>query len=210
MREINIFPSRSIVDRKAALMRRKQRDYSDFGQTYFDAEDGVYGGYHYDGRYAESAKRLVQEFNLHPGDKVLELGCAKGFVLCELQKLGMDVAGIDRSQYAVENCHPSLKGRVHHGMASDIDQFRADEFHLIFAKEMLPHLGKLQARFVAHYMARAGKQQFLEIQCAPTPEAAMLMAEWDPTHKIFQTRDWWIRELLGCGYRGSVWFKDLF
>ena len=58
---------------------------SKFGFEYFDGprEQG-YGGYHYDGRWVPIARRFVAHFGLKPGDRVLDVGCAKGFLVKDL------------------------------------------------------------------------------------------------------------------------------
>ena len=38
-----------------------------------------YGGYRYDGRWVPVAEDMVKHFDLKPGDRVLDVGCAKGF-----------------------------------------------------------------------------------------------------------------------------------
>jgi 2-polyprenyl-3-methyl-5-hydroxy-6-metoxy-1,4-benzoquinol methylase len=45
------------------------------------------------------AKRIVQEMNLATGSRILVAGCALGFLMEELQKLGMVVYGFDSSPY---------------------------------------------------------------------------------------------------------------
>jgi len=45
------------------------------------------------------AQRIIQHFNLAPGSRILVGGCALGFLMEELQKLGMTVYGFDNSNY---------------------------------------------------------------------------------------------------------------
>jgi len=45
------------------------------------------------------AQRIVQHFQLAQGSRVLVAGCALGFLMEELQKLGMVVYGFDNSHY---------------------------------------------------------------------------------------------------------------
>lgn len=45
------------------------------------------------------AQRIVQQFNLAKGSRILVAGCALGFLLEELQKLGMVPFGFDNSHY---------------------------------------------------------------------------------------------------------------
>src|SRR5476651_178616 len=56
-----------------------------FGFDYFDgSRDYGYGGYRYDGRWVPVAADIVTHYNLQPGQRVLDVGCAKGFLVKDL------------------------------------------------------------------------------------------------------------------------------
>lgn len=81
----------------------------------FDFWDGErkygYGGYHYiPGRLEPVARALIERYDLKNHDSVLDIGCGKGYLLYELQKLlpKLELHGIDRSKYAIKNKHPAL------------------------------------------------------------------------------------------------------
>src|SRR6058998_3062377 len=53
-----------------------------FGKDYFDGDRQYgYGGYKYDGRWRPFAENLIAHYALKAGDKVLDIGCAKGFLV---------------------------------------------------------------------------------------------------------------------------------
>ena len=91
-----------------------------FGKEYFDGtrEQG-YGGFKYDGRWVPIAEDIVKHYQLKSGDKVLDIGCAKGFLVKDLMKVcpGLEVFGIDISSYAVMHCESEVIGRLHVGDA---------------------------------------------------------------------------------------------
>ena len=49
--------------------------------------------------------------HLKDGDRVLDIGCAKGFMLYDMMRLipGIKVRGIDVSEYAIEHAVPEVK-----------------------------------------------------------------------------------------------------
>ena len=60
-----------------------------FGYDYFDGDRKFgYGGYSYDGRWRSVAKDIIEFFKLKDGDKILDVGCAKGFLLYDLEGYG--------------------------------------------------------------------------------------------------------------------------
>ena len=57
-------------------------------------------------------KDFIKFYKLRKGDKVLDIGCAKGFFVNDLVDKGIDAYGIDISSYAIKNCHPKIKNRL--------------------------------------------------------------------------------------------------
>ena len=78
-----------LIDDKERFTRMSD-DYEKFGFDYFDNEvDPIgYGGYKYDGRFYDIAVKISQHYKLKPGCKVLEIGCAKGFVTAPRKSFG--------------------------------------------------------------------------------------------------------------------------
>ena len=187
-------------------------DYRAYGYDYFDNPDlGVgYGSYCYDERYAPSAAAMCAHYGLSAGSTVLEIGCAKGFLLAEFQKLGLVVRGVDMSRYAVENAFPSVRGGLTVGSAAELP-FPDRSFDLVVGKEVLPHLpeGVLE-RALEECMRVAKGTLFFEIQCGRTPEEQAQVMEWDCTHQTVRSPFWWETLLATVNYTGDVHYKVLF
>lgn len=84
-----------------------------------------YGGYKYDGRWRSVAARMIKRYDLKPGDSVMDLGCGKGFLLYELQKLmpKLRLAGVDRSRHAIDNAHPELDAELTCSKIENLDSW---------------------------------------------------------------------------------------
>ena len=116
-----------------------------YGHHYFDDPGyGVgYGGYRYDGRYGRCAERMIDHYKLGANSTVLEMGCAKGFVLVEFLMRGVKVAGIDLSSYAVENAVSEVKPFIVNGSCDRLP-WPSGSFDFVYSKETLPHLTEEQ------------------------------------------------------------------
>src|SRR3977135_3951947 len=119
MAEVNLlarYPKskRNLIERVCAkdqnrLIARK------FGREYFDGtRDQGYGGYRYDGRWLPVAQDIAARYGLKSGDKGLDVGGAKGFLLRDLMAVvpGLEVWGLEISRYAIENCDPVVARRI--------------------------------------------------------------------------------------------------
>ena len=107
MSEVNLLRAlpvskRNVMARAAAKTPEHVRFARKFGELYFDGpREYGYGGYQYDGRWKPVALDIISHFGLTTGSRVLDIGCAKGFLVKDLVNLGMDAFGIDISEYAV-------------------------------------------------------------------------------------------------------------
>jgi protein-L-isoaspartate(D-aspartate) O-methyltransferase len=70
-----------------------------------------YGGYSYDGRWRKVADAMVQHYGIKAGDRILDVGCGKGFLLYDLTQAcpGVTVAGIDVSHYAIAHAKEEVR-----------------------------------------------------------------------------------------------------
>lgn len=220
MHEIDLLGSAPMrpSDERLKLIRQAGRatpsaDFEDYGYDYFDnTEYGVgYGGYVYDGRYRSAVERLVKHFGLRPGASVLEVGCAKGFILYEFHALGFHVTGVDASAYAIAHAKEEVRHRLILGTGSRLP-FADGSFDLVLAKEVIPHLEEEEAlNLIAECMRVSnGRGAFLEIQCAEGEQSAELMKAWDVTHKTIKPKAWWAQQLARLGYSGAFHCKVLF
>jgi cyclopropane fatty-acyl-phospholipid synthase-like methyltransferase len=125
MAEVNLLSSlpkskRNVKERGNAKTSEHVRISREYGEMYFDGpREYGYGGFRYDGRWQSVAQDIVDHFGLKLGDRVLDIGCAKGFLVKDLLALGIDAYGIDVSKYALMNCEPEVVGRLQIGSADD-------------------------------------------------------------------------------------------
>jgi SAM-dependent methyltransferase len=120
-----------------------------FGAEYFDgAREQGYGGYRYDGRWLPIARDIVDHFDLRPGHRVLDVGCAKGFLVKDLMttRPGLEAYGLDISQYALAHGEAETARRLVRGSADRLP-FRTDAFHAVVSINTVHNLER--ARCIA-------------------------------------------------------------
>ena len=84
--------------------------------------------------WKDFAKRLLQDYDLK-GKKVLEIGCAKGYVIEDLRDLGVDAYGLDVSSYAIGEAVEKVKPYLTVADArTHFKNYSVDEFDFIFSR----------------------------------------------------------------------------
>ena len=125
-KEINLLKNypktkRDISKRREEKTEEHRAIARKFGKDFFDGDRKVgYGGFNYDPKYwTKVVKDISDYYKLKSGDKILDIGCGKGFMLYDFLKLNpqFDVFGIDISEYAIKNCVRSLKEKLRVGNA---------------------------------------------------------------------------------------------
>src|SRR3989440_661130 len=116
------------LDFVSAIHKKTKRDYlarvnefpkadaakiaRQFGKDYWDGDRKVgYGGMRYDGRWRVVAEAMARHYELKPGDRILDVGCGKGFLLNDFTQVvpGIEVCGLDISTSAIENSKEEVR-----------------------------------------------------------------------------------------------------
>jgi len=178
-----------------------------YGQDYFDGSRDVgYGGYRYDGRWQPVARDIIAHYGLKPGDKVLDVGCAKGFLVKDLLAEGIDAYGVDVSEYAMMNCEPEVVGRLHIGSADKLP-FPDKSFDVVLAINTLHNLKKpelIQALQEMERLARKGK--FLQVDSFRTEEEKEIFESWVLTAYTYGYPHEWEAIFDEAGYTGDYYW----
>ncbi len=117
-----------------------------WGKEYWDGDRSYgYGGYHYDGRWRTIAEAMAEYYQLKSGDRVLDVGCGKAFLLYELTQAvpGIDVTGVDISDYALASAKSEMRPFLKRADAVDLP-FRDDSFDLVYSLTTLHNLYNYQ------------------------------------------------------------------
>jgi len=126
-------------------------DGSRFDATYFATGCGLpyERNAHWLGFFGGIADRIVREINPRTA---LDAGCAMGFLVEALRERGVEAYGVDISEYAISQVHPSVKPYCRLGSITEPFERRYD---LIVCIEVLEHMPAAEgeqaiANFAAH------------------------------------------------------------
>jgi ubiquinone/menaquinone biosynthesis C-methylase UbiE len=181
----------------------------EYGFHYFDGpREYGYGGYRYDGRWVPIAEDMIRHFDLRPGDRVLDVGCAKGFLVKDFMKAcpGLEAFGIDVSRYALMNCEPEVIGRLHLGNATELP-FPDNSFKAAVAINSIHNLDRDQCIVALKELQRvSGGRAYVQVDSYRTPEERQMFLDWVLTAHYHEYPDGWIRTFNEAGYTGDYYW----
>ena len=177
-----------------------------WGFDYWDGDRRInYGGYRYmEGRWAKVAKLMVEHYGLKPGDKVLDVGCGKGFLMFDFTQIlpGIEVRGIDISTYAIENAKPEIKHLIDHGSAVKLP-YADNQFDLAISLNALHNLHTYDLDPALREFQRVAKKKYLCVESYRTEEEKANLLYWQVTCEQFNTPEEWAWWFKNTGYTGD-------
>lgn len=180
-----------------------------YGHMYFDGpREYGYGGYRYDGRWVPVAKDIINYYKLKPGDRVLEIGCAKGFLVKDIINVcpGIEAFGLDISEYALMHCEPEVAGRLHLGSADRLP-FPDKSFDCVLALNVLHNLNRERLIIALQEIQRVSKgKAFIQVDSYYTPQQKEIFESWVLTAEFHDYPDNWVKIFNEAGYTGDYYW----
>ncbi len=182
-----------------------------FAYDYFDGDrKHGYGGFTYQERFWKPViPDLISHFKLSNESRVLDVGCAKGFFLHDLQLAlpGVEVRGIDISEYAIENSIESVRSNVSVGDARDL-KFEDDSFDLVISINTVHNLDRQDcAKALTEIQRVSGGKSFITVDAYRNELERERMEAWNLTALTMMSVSEWKEFFKEVGYDGDYyWF----
>jgi protein-L-isoaspartate(D-aspartate) O-methyltransferase len=182
-----------------------------YGREYWDGDRRYgYGGYRYDGRWEVVARDMIQHYGLHSGQKILDVGCGKAFLLYEFKKLipGLEVRGIDISSYGLENAKEEVREFLVNAPAQEIP-FEDNEFDLVYSLATLHNLKIFDLKKAISEINRVLKDPanaYIMLESYRNEAERVNLMYWQLTCESFYSVDEWEWVYRQFGYKGDYSF----
>jgi protein-L-isoaspartate(D-aspartate) O-methyltransferase len=216
MSEIDFLGSLHSGTKRDYLGRVNERDKAEcadiakkWGYDYWDGDRTTgYGGMRYDGRWRPVAEKMAAHHGIKPGHRILDVGCGKGFLLYEFTQAvpGVEVAGLDISDYAIENAKEEIKPVLKQGHARKLP-FEDNSFDFVVSITTLHNLHLFElvdALREIERVGRRGKHVVVESYRNEREKANLLY--WQLTCESFFTPEEWQWVFDQAGYSGDHGF----
>ncbi len=216
MGEINLldqYPQakRPIEERGACILEEHRQVAREFGKEYFDGDRlHGYGGYSYHPRFwQETVKRFAEFYGLTNQSSVLDVGCAKGYMLHDFKELlpGLQIAGVDVSEYALANSLESVRPSLQIGDAKDLP-FPDNSFDLVISINTVHNLNIDDCRRALKEIQRVSKgSAFVTMDAWRTEEERERLLKWNLTALTYMDVKEWEKVFAEVTYTGDYyWF----
>lgn len=215
-REINLladYPkvTRNIAERVAGKTEEQRAIARKFGREFFDGDRSTgYGGFNYMSQFWQPViPTFVQHWGLTADSSLLDVGCAKGFMLYDLREAvpGISVAGVDVSEYAIENGKPEVREFLSVANAKSLP-FENDSFDVVISVNTIHNLERDECAQALREIERVARQgAFITVDAYRNELEFDRMMAWNLTAKTIMSVNDWVAFFNEVGYTGDYyWF----
>lgn len=204
-------PKRNVQGR-GALKTDIDRDLArKFGKEFFDGDRAHgYGGFSYHPRFWQPViPTFQQHWGLTSASSVLDVGCAKGFMMHDFAELipGITVKGVDISEYAIQNAIEDMRSHVEVADAKSLP-YPDKSFDYVISVTTIHNLDRVEINKSLQEIERVARLgSFITVDAYRNDEEKERMFAWNLTAKTILHVDEWKELFKDIGYTGDYyWF----
>lgn len=209
---VNYPKAKRNLDERAASKTEEDRAIARrFGQEFFDGERRHgYGGFSYHPRFWQPViPTFVAYWGLNSKSSLLDVGCAKGFMLHDLKQLipGISVTGVDVSEYAISHAIESVRDDVQVADARALP-FPDKSFDVVVSINTIHNLELTECIAALREIERVScGRSYITVDAYRNEEEKTRMYAWNLTAKTILSVDDWVSLFADVGYTGDYyWF----
>tara|TARA_B110000977_G_scaffold200519_1_gene291365 strand:- start:10956 stop:11615 length:660 start_codon:yes stop_codon:yes gene_type:complete len=202
---------RNVEERGATKTEAVRRVARQFGKEFFDGNRQYgYGGFKYFSRFWQPVIPTFQKhFGLTGRSSLLDVGCAKGFMLHDLVELIPDITvrGVDVSDYAIAHAMDDIKSKVQVADARELP-FADNSFDVVIAINTIHNLDRDDCAQALREIERVSRKgSFITVDAYRNEDEKERMFAWNLTAKTIMSVDEWVVFFEEVGYTGDYfWF----
>lgn len=203
--------NRDLDERATAKSDESRKIARQFGVEYFDGDRSHgYGGFDYDPRFWEPViPDFVEHFGIDANTSILDVGCAKGFMLYDFARLvpGVTLAGVDISEYAIANAVVDMRPLVQVANATDLP-FEDNSFDIVISINTVHNLNRSECGRALSEIERVASQgAFVTVDAYRNESEKTRMEKWNLTALTMMSTTEWGQFFEDVGYSGDYfWF----
>lgn len=136
------------------------------------------------------AHEIVTQLGIEKHERIMDFGCAKGYLVKALRLLHHDAMGLDISEYALSQAPEDVKPYL-----KKFNGSIWDTVDWIIAKDVLEHVSYEELPALLYNMRGATNHLFIVVPLGDGKKYVIPEYEKDTTHVIREGLDWWREQL---------------
>lgn len=202
---------RNVEERGATKTEEVRSIARQFGREFFDGDRQYgYGGFNYSPRFWQPVIPTLQEhFALTKNSSLLDVGCAKGFMLHDLVEAipGITVKGVDVSEYAIAHAMEDMKPHIQVADARELP-FDDKSFDVVIGINTIHNLDRDDCGMALQEIERVSRKgSFVTVDAYRNEAEKERMYAWNLTAKTIMSVEEWVAFFEEVGYAGDYyWF----
>ena len=198
------YVGRMMDDKINCMVKAKEYEFD-----YWDGDRKYgYGGYKYDGRWKVVAEQLRDTYKLPKNAKILDVGCGKGHLLFEFQKLMPEaqLVGFDISKHGLATAPEEIKDKLFRYNVKDKFPFGDKQFDLVISLNTLHNLKIFELASAVPEIERVGKDKYILVEGYRNEAELFNLECWALTAESYYHTSEWIWLYQHFGYTGDYEF----
>lgn len=161
-------------------------EYFDGGKGYFKYDDADH--------YGDKANYIIEKYK---PKTVLDVGCAKGFLVAALRHRGIKAFGVDISEYAIDKAPSVVQPYL---FQTDItnNKLELPKYDLVVSYDTLEHIPEHLVGNALTFIKQHSAKQYIIVATTNTPDW-----QHDESHVTIKNIAWWKEKLKTADWEES-------
>jgi len=180
-------------------------------KNYYDGyRQNGYGGFKYDARWKRLLPKLIKKYKLTKKSKVLEIGCKKGFLLLDLNKLlpGIKSQGIENHEYPLKKANKKIKKKLYFKDYYNLKNYKKREFDLVIAFNSIYMQNLGDTIKTISEIKRISKKSYISLASYEKKKDRDKFLDWTLLGTTILKKSEWKEIFKFIGYNGDYYFSD--
>ncbi len=183
-----------------------------FPKEYFDGKRAHgYGGYYYNPKFFRKiVKAMIKYYKLNNKSKILDIGCAKGFMMYEFKKAlpACEVRGIDISRYCKTEAMGKIKKYIKIGTCEKLP-YPDKYFDFVVSISTIHNVSKNGIKKSLKEIVRVTKNNsFIRIKGYQNLKEKKKIEKWNIVAKSNLSKNNWLKLFKETKYKGDYQFSN--
>jgi cyclopropane fatty-acyl-phospholipid synthase-like methyltransferase len=181
-----------------------------FDEDYFSngrkSGKSLYENYRWLPALSKPLAQALEDFvGFNEGAKLIDYGCARGYLVRALVERGLDCFGIDVSEYAIKHADTKIRNRLTLGAGDSIENavnnFNVYSFDYMLAKDVFEHIHPTTLTKLLRHAHCHVQKMYVLVPLGDNGVYRINEYEKDKSHVVAENEDWWANLFESNGFR---------